>query len=210
MGRCFLELTCAATLIMVATTAADATIYWCDASKKNAVVGASDISAVSITADRSGQECRYSINGETVGSPPRQLVVDAHNKLRRAEITKEIQSANMDPLAYALLAASPLREIPTELRGTLRNFAKQIEACFNALTANESGTFVSEPALACKVVTKSEGVTIGFGNGVIRAQPTTPDLTLLALGAVVDKTLEHYLFVSRVYVSGQLPPLQQR
>lgn len=196
-------------LVLIGTKAVDATTYWCDASKKNAALAVSVNSAVSITADRSNEECRYSINGETVGSPPRPLVINAHNLLRKSEMTKEINSGNVDPLAYALLASSPLQQIPEALRSILQKHAKNLEACLNALKVNARGTFVSDPSLACRVVATGQASAIGFGKGEIRVQPTTPNNdALLVLGTVGDRALEHYLFVPMFYVSGKLGLLQ--
>jgi hypothetical protein len=195
-------------LLCFATQSAVAKTYWCDASKKDAAVGISDRAAVNVVAHRDSQECRFSVNGETVGSPPRELVINAHNVLR-SDGGREIKSA-LDALAYALLAASPLREIPSQLRTSLQEEIGSIDKCFQALRTGEAGTYVSKAQIFCRVIARGESASVGFGNGTVRVQPTRPDSPpQLALGVLLEKSMEHYLFLPQQYAfPGALPPLQ--
>lgn len=208
MSRYFVSVAIAACLLSLPAENAIAKTYWCDASKKDAAVGISDRAAVNVVAHRDGQECRFSANGETVGSPPRDLVIDAHNVLRKGG-SIDIKSS-LDSLAYALLAASPLKEIPSELRTSLQEDTGAIDKCFQALRASEAGTYVSKARFFCRVIARGENASFGFGNGTVRVQPTRPDSPpQLVLGVLLEKSMEHYLFLPQLYAApGALPPLQ--
>jgi len=194
-----------ACLIATMTQRVSAKTYWCDASKKDAAVGITDSAAVSITADRRNQECRFSVNGETVGSPPRELVIGAHNALRNGSLP----DGKGDDLAYALLASSPLKEIPTQLRTALQAYSGEIQGCFGALRSGTPGRYVSKDNVLCQVIPSGEPAIVGFGRGDIRVHPTSPNAPpQLVLAVNIDNSIEQYLFIPQIYISGTLRPLQ--
>jgi hypothetical protein len=200
-----------AAAVSLAPVDAKTKTYLCDASPRQAAVGVAAGAAVSTTADRANSECRFSVNGEPVGSPPRDLVINAYNVLRSGQALQRIQSGDVDVLAFALLASSPLREVPNNLVGLLRRYREGLVRCFVSLGEGKTVVrIVSDQNLFCSIFAPtSDGVTVGFGNNnTIRIQPTTPnDPPQLVLGYAADK-LETFLFVPLSYISGSLPPLR--
>jgi hypothetical protein len=195
----------AAALIATATTA-NAKTYRCEASPKRALLGLSAFLAVSITEDTSNQECRFSVNGEPVGSPPRALVIGAYNVFRSGEAARG--AAKWDTFAYSLLASSPGDSVPGRLRDLLEKYSGELTKCVSSLAGGQPGTYVSDSELVCRVE-RGDGdtQTIGFGGGGIQVRPTTPnDPPQLVLG-YNGGTLRHYLFIPMTYVTGRLPPL---
>src|SRR6266545_3617040 len=65
-----------AALLVVAATA-EAARYSCKAAKDLSKLGVSDNATVVVDADDAKQECRFSVNGEPAGSPPRDAVIKA-------------------------------------------------------------------------------------------------------------------------------------
>src|SRR5215475_11171935 len=99
-------------------TSALADTYSCgDPPDKLAKVGVSSSSSVSMTQDKSAKECRISVNGVTVGSPPQNQVLQAVNQFRNRGIAlQEIESRGIDnylnSLALILMAAAPVSQVP--------------------------------------------------------------------------------------------------
>jgi hypothetical protein len=131
----------------VAIEDAHAGRFTCKAAQNLARVAALDRDAVVVEPDETRRECRFSINGEPAGSPPRPLIIEAANLLRSGRPSEELMEKNSaDWLAFLLLAASTDTTIDDRFRQQLLANRNALGECFRALEGNTSDitTFVSE------------------------------------------------------------------
>ncbi len=181
--------------------------YRCEASPKIAAIGVSDNASVSITEDYQNQECRFSVNGEPVGSPPREMVIGAQNTLR-AGGGKNIKD-NLNQLGLAILASSPLPAVPPDLSVMLQSNADALQKCFDALAAGKPDIYVSNPLIRCQVLHGSEPYNIKLGNRTLNVRPTRPGAPpQLVISILLSGNLGTHLFIPQIYMGGILQPLQ--
>lgn len=181
--------------------------YRCEASPKIASIGVSDNASVSITEDYQNQECRFSVNGEPVGSPPRDMVIGAQNTLR-AGGGKDIKSS-LNQLGLAILASSPLPTVPDELTAALQMNVDALQKCFDALAAGRPDVYVSNARIRCQVLHGSEPYNIRLGNRTLNVRPTRSGAPpQLVISALLLGNLGTHLFIPQNYMIGNLQPLQ--
>jgi hypothetical protein len=194
----------AASLMLVQATAV-ADTFVCEAAKKRAKVGVYSGNAVQVTADEQSQECRFSVNGATVGSPPRDRIVAALNTISSGGMSQLVRRGDVGMLAYALLGASPQTAISRELDLLLRNNAQALAACFENLEILKVGFAANLPSnqMFCRVSEKRRSEDrVGLG-ALMSVQNDLPQLEL----GVREGTFHHFLFVPIRYRE-RLPPLQ--
>jgi hypothetical protein len=102
----------------------------CKAVNKLAKVGVFEGTVVGLTIIDRGPECRFSINGADVGSPPYQQVLSGINSIIGGRIVDDVRSGRFDGIAFALLAASPDTSIQSDLSEILRSERRVLEDCF--------------------------------------------------------------------------------
>jgi len=112
----------------------------CKAVDSLAVAAFFDWDTVNVLADEDDDECRYSINNATSGSPPQEAVRDAARQLlgppnlpSSGTIQAEI---DVDQIAHMLLAVGPDDSIDNMSR-LLSGATTQLEACRSAIFSND-------------------------------------------------------------------------
>jgi hypothetical protein len=194
MFRLILQLSI--TLCMVLTSPdAHAGRFTCKAAQNLARVAALDRDAVVVEPDEAKKECRFSINGEPAGSPPRELIAAAANLLRLGKPSEELtEKKNSDWLAFLLLAASTDTTIDDSFRQRLLDDRSALAGCFKALEANalDVPAFNSEDrSLFCRGV-PGGGAKFDF-NGRFSVEVVSA-VPFLVVGAM-RKDNASYLFV---------------
>lgn len=158
--------------------------YTCKAARDLARLGARDWDTVVVTPDDDKKECRFSVNGEPAGSPPRDSVIASINVIRRGEAVQRLIQKDVGWLGTLLMAASPETELPKEIFQLLSMHREPLEGCFRALTDNKPGSlprFVdnnNRPRLFCNVASGNER-TVGFGDALnVNVESTIPFLVV--------------------------------
>lgn len=177
--------------IVPSVAAADSKTFECDAAKERATVGVYEVTEVSITADRDKRQCFFSVNGATVGSPPPDQIIVGLRAIARREMSGLLEKEDIAPLAYALLAAAPVREIPEKLLQILKNSIKQLVECFQAYENEKTKFRTATDNLVCQIVPRTESARV-LAEGLVRVTNSRPELQF----AVRNDGFEHYLFVS--------------
>jgi hypothetical protein len=191
-----------ATLTLLATTcSAYADRYSCDAVVNGAQLGVFRNNAVSVAIDFGKRECRFSVNGATVGSPPLDRVLQGLNAIADGKMLGLLRESNREPLAYALLAASRLDGVPSILLTRLRDFSEELVHCFSDFYERKIGLLVSKgDSTRCTVIGPRREIA---RIGQLLIVNDGPQLQLMVV--LEDQTL--HLFVPLNYRQG-LPPLQ--
>jgi hypothetical protein len=169
--------------------------FTCKAAQNLARVAALDRDAVIVEPDETKKECRFSINGEPAGSPPRALIVEAANLLRFGKPSEELtEKNNSDWLGFLLLAASTDTTIDDSFRQQLRANSKQLANCFRALEANtfDVPAFRNENgSLFCSGAPRGGAKFELAGKFLVEVESAVP---FLVVGAM-HKESASYLFV---------------
>ena len=95
----------ASLVLFLAAPEAFADKFQCRATTKVSRLGAPSATTVSITADEDERECRFSVAGESAGSPPQDALSNALQGYKSGVVLRELERGESDSLAYLLLAA---------------------------------------------------------------------------------------------------------
>lgn len=125
-------------LFALNASVAEAAQYLCKAVTKVSKLGTHDDDTVIVDPDDANQECRFSINGEPAGSPPRADLVAARNTLRAGQAAAELRNGNFQWLALMLLAASRETQVPDPFAAQLKSEVDQLAQCMTALENSDS------------------------------------------------------------------------
>jgi hypothetical protein len=117
---------------------ANADKFQCRAVNKISRLGAPSGTTVSITADEDERECRFSIAGESAGSPPQEQLNNALVGFRSGVVARELERGESDSLAFLLLAAAAETSIPADLKELLRENSKDLTRCFERAKSGDS------------------------------------------------------------------------
>src|SRR5438105_1452389 len=98
---------------------AEAGRFTCKAAQNLARVAALDRDAVVVDPDEVKKECRFSINGEPAGSPPRGAIVEAANLMRVGRPSEALLKKDVNWLGFILLAASTEEKLDDSLQRQL-------------------------------------------------------------------------------------------
>ncbi len=177
-------------LVAPPVEAAESKTYECDAAKERAKVAVYLRNEVSITADRDLKECRFSVNGATVGSPPSDLIYAGLRLIARQQMSGAVERGEIAPLAYALLAAAPVVEIPDKLWEMLNESKYELAKCFGEYEAGSHEFVTAMDDIVCRIVPRTESSRVLEG-GLVRVTTSGPELQL----AVRVGGFEHYIFV---------------
>jgi hypothetical protein len=168
--------------------------FTCKAAQNLARVAALDRDAVIVEPDESKKECRFSINGEPAGSPPRELIIEAANLLRSGKPSEALEKSSVDWLSFLLLAASTDTTVDDSFRQQLFANKNALAGCFKALEANafDIPAFNSEDrTVFCRGAPRG-GANFGFaGRFQVEVVSAVP---YLVVGAM-RKESASYLFV---------------
>ena len=178
-----LALFAAAVVALTSTSITSADTYSCeDPPDKRAKVGVSSASTVSITQDKSAKECRMSVNGATVGSPPQDQVLNAINRFRaQGEALREIQGRGIEgyltSLGLVLMASAPVSQVPQDVVRELQNARRTLDECFRRLGESTSITTRRwDGNVACRVFqpprNEAEARDLDRSFGVAISSPT--------------------------------------
>src|ERR1051326_694229 len=115
--------------VLLPAPQANAGRFTCKAAQNLARVAALDRDLVVVDPDDVKKECRFSVNGEPAGSPPRGLIAEAVTLLRVGTPSQSIAQGNVDWLAYLLLAASRTEKIDDEFRNLLLVHKDGLQGC---------------------------------------------------------------------------------
>lgn len=160
----------------------------CDAVDEIAKIAVRDYDTVTVSADRDNRICRFSVNGATVGSPPREQVRQAYSSLiwNNGEpgiiYRDDLSQKNVPALASLLLAAGPDSDV-TEMAQVLEEQYELILECKSKLfqgspfTKNIVSSIVGDANVSCDVMsTDYSNIEITVGPVTIRTIPVTrPD-----------------------------------
>lgn len=189
--------------VMLAATSAEAETFACHAATNKAKVGIRSGSEVGITADYRNQECRFSVNGAPVGSPPEKDVMAGLELVRNGDMSRVIQKGDVMPLAMILLSSSSDIEAPQELVSVLKAKAGPLAQCFDDFTANrlEPGKYpIREADVICGALAKqSEQIKLSLGKGVEVASRGDDPILVVAVARQSAK-VEHFVFFTRAYI----------
>jgi hypothetical protein len=140
----------ASLVLLLAAPEAYADKFQCRAVTKISRLGAPSGTTVSITADEDERECRFSISGETAGSPSQEQVSNALQGYRSGVVARELERGESDSLAFLLLAAAAETSIPSDLRDLLRENSKDLLRCFErAKTGDSAFEAINNNKLRC-------------------------------------------------------------
>ena len=128
----------ASLLLSLAVPEAYADKFQCRAATKISRLGAPSATTVSITADEDERECRFSIAGESAGSPPQDELTNALQGFRSGVVARELERGDSNSLAFLLLAAAAETSIPSDLRDLLRENSKDLMRCFERAKSGDS------------------------------------------------------------------------
>lgn len=181
--------------VVLASPDAHAGRFTCKAAQNLARVAAPDRDAVVVEPDETRKECRFSINGEPAGSPPRELIFAAVNLLRFGKPAEQLaEKTDTDWLAFLLLAASTDITIDDSFRKQLFENRNGLAGCFKAFETNaiEVPAFNSERKdLFCRRASGG-GASFDFGGRFsVEVVSVSP---FLVVGAM-RKNSASYLFV---------------
>jgi len=169
----------------------------CKAVNKVAKVGTFEGTVVSITIIEKEPECRFSINGAEVGSPPTSSVINGINSLIRGSAGNDVSNERFDLIAFALLAASPDTSVGQDLLQLLRNEKSTLSECLRQTppVGIPSLPTRNDRRLICGRVdgdVKSPEVNVKVGSGsAITLGLIEP---VLVIGAARDRQT-HYLVI---------------
>jgi hypothetical protein len=155
-----------------ATTAAEAARFTCKAARDLARLAARDSDYVVVDPDDVRKECRFSVNGEPAGSPPRGAIIASLNVLRAGGAATELgrtDGVNIDWLGLVLLAASGETGISPAFRDTLISSRDLLRDCFARLEGNIAEgpvRFSNNRNVLCGPLPPGGG-EIGFGGGSV-------------------------------------------
>lgn len=125
-------------VLALAIPEAHADKFQCRAVNKISRLGAPSGTTVSITADDDERECRFSIAGESAGSPPQDALNNALQGYKTGVVARELERGESDSLASLLLAAAAETSIPADLRDLLRENGKDLLRCFERAKSGDS------------------------------------------------------------------------
>ena len=150
-----------ALFLCVLHSAVIAKTYECEAVDEESKLGISPRSTVAVSADEDEKECKFSVNGAKVSSPPQRLISQASETLL---LGRRLFSNNWtnDQLAALLLSAGPDTAINTMSR-ILGSARTPIQSCIQSLVraTNSVEDFNGLNARVRCVVTTSQPVTFG-------------------------------------------------
>jgi hypothetical protein len=193
-------------LAMLWAVSANAQTYSCDAAKNQAKVGVRPGNEVAVTMDYRHQECRFSVNGTPVGSPPLATILAGLGQLIDGSMVKQLQSGDVRSLALVLLSAARETEPPADLVATLGREAKSLARCVEDFLGNKLGPgqfMVRSDSVICGLLpADSINVKPGVGSGVtVAPSGEAPRGGILAIAvARKEAGIDHFLFVPRSYV----------
>lgn len=148
--------------LLVFHSAPFAKTYECDAVDNEAKLGISPRSTVAVSADEDDRECKFSVNGAKVSSPPQQQITQAFVALLTNRLLFSGSNWTNDQLAALVLSAGPDTTVNTmsQILGSAR---PQIRSCIESLLQprDTSIAFSGSNAQGRCVVTTSQPVTLG-------------------------------------------------
>lgn len=188
-------------LILTVTGHASAETYTCTAATNLAKVGAPKTSEVGVTSDTGKKECRFSINGAAVGSPPRAAVLEGLNAVITGKAVLMLDSGDVRAIANLLLSSSDQRSPDAALISVLRENSKDLARCLASFKGRVKGAVISKADIFCGGVTKG-AIPIGGGSTVILGE--SQGMHVLAVSP--SKGVVHYVFFPPDYRQGKPIP----
>ncbi|MGH6900098.1 MAG: hypothetical protein ACREJ5_26690 [Geminicoccaceae bacterium] len=195
------ELWLAAAVLLAAlagpATAHASETYYCDAAEREAIVGAFKTRKVAAYLNYEDAECRFSIDGAPVGSPPLEVILSGLDAIDGGEMSGIIASDGVELLANVMMAAAPVSSAPSEVVDLLEEFVDSVTECFKALEAQEVvGDVIAAENLLCRVAVPTGEPFDLFpareaGRQGLRVVGQQPQLQL----AVAFDNSEYFLFV---------------
>jgi hypothetical protein len=196
-GELWLAATVLLAVVVGPATAHASDTYHCDAAEREAIVGAFKNRKVAAYSNYEDEECRFSIDGAPVGSPPLGVILSGLDAIDRGEMSGIIASDGVELLANVMMAAAPVSSAPSEVVDLLEEFVDSVIECFKALEAQEVvGDVIVAENLLCRVaVPTSEPFDLfparEAGRQGVRVVGQQPQLQL----AVASDKSEYFLFV---------------
>lgn len=189
--------------IMLAATQVEAETFTCDAATNKAKVGIRSGNEVGVTADYNNHECRFSVNGAPVGSPPEKDVMLGLEHVRNGTMSGVIQKGDVMPLAMILLSSSSDTRAPADLVSMLKTKAGPLAQCFDDFTENrlEPGKYpIRNAEIICGALAQqSEAIRLSFGKGLEVASRGNYPILVVAVARKSAK-VEHFVFFTRAYI----------
>jgi len=156
----------------------------CNAVKRSAKAGHYPSDVVGLTIVDSGPECRFAINGASVGSPPPGLILGGINSVISGRAVSDIGNKDLKPLAYALLAASPDNELSQDLLRILEGEIDLFARCLARLDTRQVPDYIQGKSAGCGRIDPSRNLADPEVDlGVPGGKPM--GLTLLAPALVI-------------------------
>ena len=115
----------------------ETTTYHCDAAEREAIVGTFKARKVAAYLNYEDEECRFSIDGAPVGSPPLELILSGLNAIDDGAMSGIIASDGVELLANVMMAAAPVSSALSEVVAVLEEHTGDITNCFKALEAQD-------------------------------------------------------------------------
>jgi len=188
-------------LLMPAMTPVLAETYNCTAATNRAKVGSSRSNEVGITSDSGKKECRFSINGAPVGSPPQSAVVAGLNALITGDAVTMMTKGDLEPIANLLISSSEEKSPSPALLGILREHASELAKCFSTFKGAVAGPLLSKGVIFCGGV-KAGPVPIAESPVELH---DTQGMHVLAVSP--SKGLVHFVFFPANFRRGEPIPM---
>ncbi len=167
MLRMFLALV----LTTICVQHVSAKTYECKAVDEISMLGISPRAAVSISADEEENECKFSVNGAKVGSPPQQQISEAFN--RNLFEGRQLFSGQFDAtgIAAMMLAAGP-DDTTDAVSAILDASESEILTCISNLQARTPGS-ADGPSVNEFASGDGSGICAVVGSGGFEFGPIT-------------------------------------
>lgn len=190
--------------LVLAASSALGEVYTCTAASNRAKVGASSGSEVGITSDTDKKECRFSVNGATVGSPPFSAIVAGMNAIIGGKAASMLRNREVEPIANLLISSSEHKVPSRELLDVLRQNSDELAKCLESFMGSVERIFVSKDNVFCGAA-KDGAIPI---SGKTVSISDSRGIHVLAVSP--SKNLTHFLFYPAAFRNGQLIPLPPR
>ena len=154
--------------LLVAATPAEGARYTCKAAKDLSKLGVSDNATVVVDPDDAKRECRFSVNGEPAGSPPRDAIIKALGVLQPGTAVARLQENDVEWLGLLLLAASRDTAVSSTLRERLKANAAPLAKCLSGFAVNpRQVSAVADSNVVCRVLASGEQIDFGGQHAVV-------------------------------------------
>lgn len=154
--------------MMIAASTSVAKTYECEAVDSIAKLGISPVSAVTVSADEDADECKFSVNGAKVGSPPQEQISEAFERLLNSRLIFSDQF-DTNGIAALLLAAGP-DDTTDSLASLLADVEQPLVDCIGDLNTRDIGS-TSGPFVKDFSLNGGSGVCAVLGSGEFEFGP---------------------------------------